>query len=819
MNQKLGRVLCWIAIIVFVQNAHPQDHLFDVKDLIEMTTINEPMEIGLDPKAKFSPNGEFAVLVTSRGNLSTNEVESSLWLYDLRTLQEIVADTASHREFPPRRLVMLHCSPVGEANQSSAALITDLRWSANSRWLYFLGQQKMGVHSLYRADVLTLRIDKVSLYGYDVRLFDIAVDAVVYKAWPQWRSRSRASNKSTPETNGVAESVTGLPLESILFPDTENQQTDVHVTELWAAKGDGAARRVPDPTHTLEQPDVDLVDSLSIAPDGHWAVGLSPVSTIPENWRQYAPPSSLDYLQIDPKNRNALSAHNVMRLKQYVLTNLETGKTRPLVNAPIGLPLGFGTLEKAIWSKNGRAVLLTNTYLPLPISAPQSTPAEPCAVAEIDLGSHDVRCITFGLKHESTNAAAPSRLAAKDVEFANNDHEVIVHFREDSHSTCARFVLEPTPAGAFTDTVTSLPCTGNGDRGVEKTQSAGLELPIKQTLNSHPTVWLVDTRTGDSKLLWDPNPQLVNIVLADAAEYEWTDAFGIHWSGALIKPVGYVPGRRYPLVVQTHGFQDNTFRFVTEGPFSTAMAARPLASAGIMVLQIPDHPSMGTVSLQELRHHVEGIVSGVQHLIADGLVDPSRVGIVGFSRTCWYVEQALISHPNLFVAGILADGIDQSYMQELLFHSNEPSEERKIYNARPTGSGLKTWLQLAPDFNLEKVRAAIRLEAIGPRSLLMEWEIYSSLLEQSKAVDLFYIPNGQHILQKPLERLASQQGTVDWFRFWLERYERPNPEDPDQYKRWEHLRELRDADYKTAGIPLPDIGNASPAITTDRAKE
>ncbi len=43
------------------------------------------------------------------------------------------------------------------------------------------------------------------------------------------------------------------------------------------------------------------------------------------------------------------------------------------------------------------------------------------------------------------------------------------------------------------------------------------------------------------------------------------------------------------------------------------------------------------------------------------------------------------------------------------------------------------------------------------------------------------------------------QQNIDWFRFWLQGYERPNPEDPDQYKRWEHLRELQDVEDKAAG--------------------
>jgi hypothetical protein len=58
---------------------------------------------------------------------------------------------------------------------------------------------------------------------------------------------------------------------------------------------------------------------------------------------------------------------------------------------------------------------------------------------------------------------------------------------------------------------------------------------------------------------------------------------------------------------------------------------------------------------------------------------------------------------------------------------------------------------------------------------------------------MLYLPDGQHILQKPLERLASQQGTVDWFRFWLEGEEDPDPAKAEQYRRWRELRALQQA--------------------------
>jgi len=51
-------------------------------------------------------------------------------------------------------------------------------------------------------------------------------------------------------------------------------------------------------------------------------------------------------------------------------------------------------------------------------------------------------------------------------------------------------------------------------------------------------------------------------------------------------PAGYVSGRKYLLVVQTHGFDPKSFWI--DGSFTTAFAAQALASRGFLVLQVPD---------------------------------------------------------------------------------------------------------------------------------------------------------------------------------------------------------------------------------------
>ena len=104
-------------------------------------------------------------------------------------------------------------------------------------------------------------------------------------------------------------------------------------------------------------------------------------------------------------------------------------------------------------------------------------------------------------------------------------------------------------------------------------------------------------------------------------------------------------------IIQTHEFLDSFF--MTDGLFPTGMAARPLASQGIMVPQMKanaEHVGM----LREASDNVLGYGSAIEHLASDGLVDPKRVGIVGFSRPCWHVESALIEKPGLFAAASIA---------------------------------------------------------------------------------------------------------------------------------------------------------------------
>ncbi len=204
--------------------------------------------------------------------------------------------------------------------------------------------------------------------------------------------------------------------------------------------------------------------------------------------------------------------------------------------------------------------------------------------------------------------------------------------------------------------------------------------------------------------------------------------------------------------------------------------------------------------------------AAVDYLDSLGLVDRTKVGLMGWSATCYHVQYTLTHSQYKFAAAMITDGIDMSYLQYLIFQPTRPlmaakattSHEALVNGGPPVGRLLQTWLERAPDFSLDRVRTPLRIMALQPPALLEEWEVYAGLLLQHKPVEMVYLPDGEHGLVKPQERLTSQQGAVEWFAFWLLGQESADSAKRDQYARWRELREvqsLQQAPGDTAAPP------------------
>jgi dipeptidyl aminopeptidase/acylaminoacyl peptidase len=328
-----------------------------------------------------------------------------------------------------------------------------------------------------------------------------------------------------------------------------------------------------------------------------------------------------------------------------------------------------------------------------------------------------------------------------------------------------------------------------------------LDVTLEQDLNTPPTVYV--SGAGQQKaLLLDLNPQFRELEFGKVKNIEFKSD-GLDVQAGLYLPPDYVPGRRYPLVIQTHGFQPREFSMDGLSEWSSAFAARPLAARGIIVLQAASHKihgeedrlanskTLGTTPEESYMNIGQNeIEAAIDYLDREGYIDRNRVGIVGFSRTVCLVARMLTHSEYRFAAAELVDGIDCGYFSNIAYPLVAGDGANINGGALPFGDGLKLWLQNSPSFSLDKVQAPVRLVSLGD-AVLSLWEWYAGLSLQKKPVDYVAYPNAVHIASRPSDRVSLEQGLMDWFCFWLKGEEDPDPAKTEQYARWRELRKMQ----------------------------
>jgi len=245
------------------------------------------------------------------------------------------------------------------------------------------------------------------------------------------------------------------------------------------------------------------------------------------------------------------------------------------------------------------------------------------------------------------------------------------------------------------------------------------EIILDEDMNTPPRIVAIDPTSRRKSLLIDLNPQFGYLAFAKVQSVDWKDTLGNEAKGGLYWPLNYVAGRKYPLVIQTHWWYAD--KFLIDGLFTTAFAAQALAGKGFFVLQDqgPDWTVFDTID--EGSRAMADYEGAIDYLDHRGLIDRGRVGIIGFSRTCYHVTYTLTHSNYKFAAATIADGIDGGYFQHMAFSNAIPDlaiEFDALNGAPPFGGGLSTWMKQSPPFLMEKVQAPLLVQANnGPVSV------------------------------------------------------------------------------------------------------
>ena len=198
--------------------------------------------------------------------------------------------------------------------------------------------------------------------------------------------------------------------------------------------------------------------------------------------------------------------------------------------------------------------------------------------------------------------------------------------------------------------------------------------------------------------------------------------------------------------------------------------------------------------------------SAVEELIKEGMVEPAKVGIIGFSRSGWYVSFTLAHSKFHYAAATVSDGSQYTLGDYWLLHSESSVDvSDAMYGGPPYGASLDAWLKYSTSLNLHKITTPLLMEAMGygvpydnlnspPLALAKYFEEFTALNRMGRPVDLYYYPEEDHQPDHPQARLASLTRNLDWYRFWLQGKEDDHPINSDQYTKWRDLkiRQLHD---------------------------
>jgi hypothetical protein len=716
----------------------------------------------------YSPNHRFLAVYTEHGRLDLNRSETILRVYRV----EDIVRTLNERQAIRQPL------PLWEIRKSTyrhGPIVTRLRWLRDSSGLAFLSKTASGNNQLLLADLRTKVIHSLTGDDQYVTSFDIRTQLnFVYTVLTR-------PPKQAPALRESAIIGTGRDLFSLMFPEDLRSPQNTERSELWAVVR-GRRFKLKDlasgRTLTIYSKE------LSLSPDGKFLVTVLPLDVVPAEWVKLYPPPPLvaGSFRVRAGRQDLEDPHGWLLVEQYVLIDLRSGKIQSLFRAPTAMSAGWWASPSADWSTDGRWVALSGVFVR---TAPAETNSvsRPC-VAVIQTESLQSTCLEF-VYGATEDDRSKWHLIMK------------VRFAPDSDTRVTVASLWP---GDQTRSTTYMRESGNqwqlDSSDADGSTQHPFDVSVKQSLNDPPILLATDNYTGVSRVIWDPNPRLRDVAFGHVSIFRWKDQSGNDDVGGLFTPPDYVPGRRYPLVIQTHGFVED--QFSPSGAFPTAFAAQELAASGMVVLQVRGDacPVDSVNTPAEASCAAANYEAAANELVKVGIADPEKLGIVGFSRTCYYVLEELTAGTLHFKAAAITDGIDYGYFQYLMLSDYSEDDYAKeanvIIGAPPFGAGLTAWLKRSPEFRMDRVETPLQVVALDShQSLMSMWEPYATLRYLEKPVDLIIIPASEHVMTGPGERMISQGSTIDWFRFWLKDEEDSNPTKAEQYKRWRELRDRR----------------------------
>ncbi len=292
-----------------------------------------------------------------------------------------------------------------------------------------------------------------------------------------------------------------------------------------------------------------------------------------------------------------------------------------------------------------------------------------------------------------------------------------------------------------------------------------------QAFDDSPDVFITDASLKNGKQVTATNPFLSKYAWGKSEVVEYKTARGERLQGALFYPAGYEPGKKYPMVVYLYEkLSDGVHRFVAPSErdyYNTSV----FTSQGYLLF-MPDivfRPREPGLSV------VECVEPAVKRVVAMGVADPARVGVVGHS---WggFDAAYLATHSNVFAASVAGAAITNLVSNYGNHHwSSGIAETDHIETGQqrmqvPLYEDLPAYIRNSAVFNVHNMKTPLMLMT-GDSDGTVYWhqavEMYNIARRAKKQVVMLAYGGEDHSLRRKANQIDYQQRILQWFGHYL----------------------------------------------------
>ena len=280
----------------------------------------------------------------------------------------------------------------------------------------------------------------------------------------------------------------------------------------------------------------------------------------------------------------------------------------------------------------------------------------------------------------------------------------------------------------------------------------------------------VGDRTKWTQLI-DPNAWVKrDIALGTEEEVTWKSTDGTMVGGVLVKPVGYQPGKRYPLIVAIHGGPAAADLLSFNGGYNSQV----YAGAGYMVLQ-PNY-RQSTNYGEKFKIESQGdyftkgyqdIMTGVDYLIAQGLVDSTQMGALGWSAGGHY-SNWIETHTNRFKA--ISSGAGVANWISMWSQSDTHRLREWYVGDKPYWDDMQSWWRQSPIATIKNAKTPMFIHVVygDPRVPRPQSEEMNQALNELGVPHEFWVyPGYAHGIPDVRNQYAKAVAEMKWMDYYV----------------------------------------------------